>query len=201
MSRLFTDDEFLTEVLRRIKLHEGKNWIDTYCGGRIHLANPTVSNIRLLDIAHSLSNLCRYNGHCKKFFNVAEHSVLVAQEVLRATGDRMLALCALMHDSPEAYLGDMTGPLKDMMIVFKILELRFEKVISERFGLEIPFDHKAIKKADYEVFFTEADHLFEHDYAVWSREGGRADVNIECWAPEKAKGRFLKMAAELGLVA
>ena len=201
MSKLFTDDEFFTEVLRRLDLHGNNNWIDTFSGVKVYLANPAVDMIRLADIAHALSNLCRYNGHCKKFFNVAEHSILVAREVLRATGNIVLALAALLHDAPEAYLGDVTGPLKDLLIVYPILEARFEAVISERFGLKYPFNHRAIKRADYEVFFTEADHLFDHDYAVWNREGQRADVRIECWDPEKAEKRFLEMAAELGIAA
>lgn len=201
MSKLFTDEEFLTEILRRLELHVDKNWIYTHRGIQVFLANPSPEMIDIRDIAQALSNLCRYNGQCKKFYNVAEHSVLVAMEVLRRTGNRELARSALMHDSPEAYLGDVTGPLKDMLVVYNILEARFEEAIQEKFGLVYRFNHPEIKRSDYEVFFTEKDHLFDHPYKAWAREGAKAEVKIECWEPQKARERFLEMAGELGLAA
>lgn len=197
----FSDEIFVSEVLRRLKSYEGKNWIFTHSNIQIFLANPLLEQINLEDIAHALSHLCRYSGQCNKFYCVAEHSVLVAQEVLRRTGDILLAAAALMHDAPEAYLCDVTGPLKDMLLVYKILEDRFEMVISEKFNLQYPFDHPEIKKSDFEVFFTEKDHLFDFPYRAWNREGKHADVKIECWGPELAKKRFLEMAQQLGIAA
>lgn len=197
----WSDDLFLAETMRRLKTHENDNWICTHSGIKVFLANPSPDIITLEDIAHGLSNLCRYNGQCKKFYCVGEHVTLVAQDVLCRTGNVMLAACALMHDSPEAYLGDVTGPLKEMLLVFKILESRFEAAIAKRFGLEYRFDHAEIKRSDYEVFFTEKDHLFDYAYEVWGREGVAADVKIEGWSPETAKRRFLEMAEELGIAA
>jgi hypothetical protein len=201
MSKIFTDEEFLTEVLRRLKGFENQNWIYTHTGVKVFLANPSTSMIDIRDIAQALSNLCRFSGQCRKFFSVAEHSVLVAMEVLRRTEDRDLARSALMHDSPETYLVDVTAPLKQMLVVYNILELRFEKVIKEKFDLLYGFDHPEIKRSDYEVFFAEMDHLFDLPYEAWGRNGERAKVKIECWEPQRAKERFLEMAIELGLAA
>jgi len=201
MSKLITDEEFLAEVLRRLEMHVDRNWIYTHTGVKVFLANPSPEMIDIRDIAQGLSHLCRYGGQCKRFYSVAEHSVLVAIQVLRLTGSRCLARSALMHDSPEAYLCDVTGPLKDMLVVYDILESRFEAAIREKFGLIDRFDHPEIKRQDYEVFFTEKDHLFDHPYEAWGREGGRAQVKIECWEPEKARARFLEMAVELGIAA
>lgn len=199
--KLFTDKEFLSEVIRRIDLHKGKNWIFTNSGTRVFLANPTVDTIHLDDIAHGLSNLCRFNGQCNKFYNVAEHSVHVASVVHRLFGDLELTRAALMHDSPEAYIGDMTRPLKDIDFVYQILEMRFEAVIQDRFGLEIPFHDERIKRADYDVFFAEMDTLFDFNYEAWNLNGDPADVKILGWDPPQAKKSFLKMAHELGLAA
>jgi len=201
MSKIFTDEEFFAEVTRRIDLCKDQNWIFTNSGRRIHLANPSIEAIDLMDIAHGLSLLCRFNGQCNFYYNVAEHSVNVATIVMRMTGDIELARCALMHDSPEAYLGDMTAPLKAIDIIYKILELRFEVVITKRFGLKFPFNHPQIKRADYDVFFTEMDALFDFDYEAWAREGRAADVKIFGWDPPRAKSRFLEMADQLGLAA
>ena len=201
MSAIITDQEFLSEVIRRIDLHGDKNWIFTNSGTRVFLANPTVDSISLDDIAHGLSNLCRFNGQCNKFYNVAEHSTHVASVVMRATGDADLARAALMHDSPEAYLGDMTRPLKDIDIIYKILEGRFEQVIQARFSLEIPFHDKRIKRADYDVFFAEMDTLFDFNYEAWNLKGHAADVKIVGWDPPEAKKSFLNMASQLGIAA
>ena len=197
----WSDDLFLSEILRRLKGHEDRNWIYTHSGAKVFLANPSPETISLDDIAHALSHLCRYCGQCNKFYCVGEHSTLVAQDVLRKTGDISLARAAQMHDSPEAYLCDVTAPLKDMLLVYNILEARFEAAITKRFGLEHRFDHAQIKRSDYEVFFTEKDHLFDHPYEAWGREGVKADVKIECWRPELAKERFLEMAEKLGIAA
>ncbi len=197
----FSDELFVEEVLRRLKFHEGKNWIFTHSGIQVFLANPSIEMIDLDDIAHAQSLLCRFNGQCNKFHCVGEHASLVADEVLRKTGDVMLARSALMHDSPEAYLGDVTGPLKDMLLVYDILESRFEEVIKKRFNLEYAFDHPQIKLSDYEVFFTEADHLFDFKYEPWGREGRAANVKIVGHSPQRAKERFLEMANRLGICA
>lgn len=197
----FSDEILIEEILRRLKGYENKNWLFTHSGIQVFLANPSIEQINIDDIAHAICHLCRYNGQCNKFFSVGEHSVLVAQDILRKTGDKALALAGLMHDSPEAYLCDVTGPLKDMLLVYGILEARFERVIREKYNIVHPFDHPQIKKSDYEVFFTEADHLFDFSYIAWGRKGDRADVKIEGQRPERARERFLQMAHELGLAA
>lgn len=197
----WADDLFVAEILRRLEMHENDNWIYTDSGIKVFLANPSPEMIKIEDIAHGQAHLCRYNGQCKKFYCVGEHVYLVAQDVLRRTGDIELAKCAAMHDSSEAYLGDLTSPLKAMLLVYPILEARFEVAISSRFRLKYPFDHPEIKRSDYEVFFTEKDHLFDHPYESWGREGVKADVKIEGWRPELAKARFLELVDELGIAA
>ena len=53
MSAIITDKEFLSEVVRRIDLHGGKNWIFTNSGTRVFLANPTVELRTLRKMAHA----------------------------------------------------------------------------------------------------------------------------------------------------
>lgn len=54
-------------------------WIMTYSGKRYYYLSPTAEDISIVDIAHALSNKCRFAGHCKDFYSVAQHSFLVAE--------------------------------------------------------------------------------------------------------------------------
>ncbi|HKK06533.1 MAG TPA: hypothetical protein VKA50_11875 [Gammaproteobacteria bacterium] len=83
------------------------SWILTYTGRRVDLLDPDPATIEPEDIAHALSNMCRFNGHCRHFYSVAEHSWHVALLVSREN-----ALQGLMHDAAEAYVADITRPLK-----------------------------------------------------------------------------------------
>lgn len=110
--------------------------------------NMRPGDIDIEDIAHSLSRLCRYNGHCGGFISVARHSLWVADHL-----PRDLKLWGLLHDAPEAYLGDMTRPVKKQPSMHEFVEAdeRLEKVIAERFGLPYPMP-KAVHDADMYVF-------------------------------------------------
>src|SRR5689334_25068051 len=78
-------------------------------GAWFDFAAPHDSPFTIEDIAHGLANICRYSGQCRRFYSVAEHALLVAET---AAG---FELEALMHDAAEAFLGDITRPLKQML--------------------------------------------------------------------------------------
>lgn len=105
----------------------------TYTGKVIDPLNATVDDIEIVDIAHALSNICRFNGHCRKFYSVAQHSVLVSVHV-----QRQYAMYGLLHDASEAYLGDVIRPIKesDTFKYYRIVEHNLTKVIFEKFGLK-----------------------------------------------------------------
>src|ERR1700683_336889 len=94
-------------------------WIVTFSGRRFYVLDPRPSDVRIEDIAHSLSLQCRFNGHVKNFYSVAQHSVLVSERC-----DPADALYGLLHDASEAYIGDMSAPLKhtDEMTAFRDAE-------------------------------------------------------------------------------
>src|SRR4051794_18390687 len=96
------------------------------------LANPSASQVRIEDVAHGLAHTCRYAGQSKYFYSVAEHSVLVSHVISHSN------LAALLHDAAEAFVGDMTRPLKQLLPQYKIVEKRIEQVIFDRFGVEWP---------------------------------------------------------------
>jgi hypothetical protein len=133
------------------------SWIITHTGKRFDILNPTPDMIDIRDIAHSLARICRFNGHTYAHYSVAQHSILVAQNV-----PADLRLEALLHDAAEAYIGDIASPIKWVIPELKDVERRIEQVIEEKFGLTCG-NVGAIKVADLRALATEKrDLIAEH---------------------------------------
>ncbi|KKM07785.1 hypothetical protein LCGC14_1730500, partial [marine sediment metagenome] len=107
----------------------------TYSGRKISILYPGVEDINIEDIAHALSLQCRYNGHCNKFYSVAEHSILAARMFKARYGIKFECdfIYTLMHDAAEAYVGDLISPVKSELLPFIIIETRFLNTIKDRF--------------------------------------------------------------------
>lgn len=106
-------------------------WILTCSGKRVDLLAPTAAMIDPLDIAHSLARQCRFNGHTREHYSVAQHCYLVSEMVPEDD-----ALAALLHDATEAYVGDLVRPLKQLLPDFAEIEHKIWLAICERFNLE-----------------------------------------------------------------
>lgn len=131
-------------------------WIETYTGKKFHLLDPQPDEIEIGDIAHSLSNQCRYTGHVRRFYSVAEHSVYVSFLVPES-----YALDALMHDASEAYLSDLSRPAKHLTDIGKPymeIEDRIMHVIAAKFLFRWP-SHSCVKLADKTMLLTEKAKL------------------------------------------
>jgi hypothetical protein len=102
--------------------------IETYTGVRFDPFDP--DNIRLLDIAHALSNICRFTGHSNRFYSVAQHSLFVADLV-----EPKYKREALMHDAQEAYINDLSTPVKSRLPEYRIMEKRLAEEIIKIFGI------------------------------------------------------------------
>jgi hypothetical protein len=156
-----------------------ENSIRTYSGKSFDLSIRDPDSITIEDIAHGLSHQPRFAGQLKKFYTVAQHSVLVASLV---PDEHKLA--ALMHDSAEAYMGDMPSPFKKMMPDFKYLEYELLAVISEKYGFEYPFTAH-IKKADTTLLKMEWESFVF------------GDGDMYCWPPDVAKATFIRTFEEI----
>lgn len=117
-----------------------KSSISTVSGRFYDLLAPEKYEYDIEEIAHSLSNLCRYTGHSNVFYSVAEHSVLVSRLV-----PERLALCGLLHDASEAFCGDVSSPLKKLLPEYQAIEDGVQKAIADYFGLEYPSRRKFTK--------------------------------------------------------
>lgn len=165
-------------------------WIATYTGVQYFPCDPRPEDVCVEDIAHALSNLCRFAGHVRSFYSVAQHSVLVAEQV---SAD--LRLSALMHDAAEAYVVDVPRPLKHAhaMEPYRSFEAANMRVICEALGL--PYEEaKEIKTADRRMLITEAEQLLQSGTTAWSASFGGIEpypIVITPLKPEDAKALFL----------
>lgn len=167
----------------------------TSTGRYFDFVNPTAAMIDIHDIAQGLSNICRFNGQCKKFYSVAQHSLLVSRIV-----PEEFALLGLMHDAAEAYVGDVTAPLKRLLPDYKVIEARVHDAIFARY--ELPAQLPAcIKEADLIALATEQRDLMPPHDDEWASiknvkplpfhiEPMSATVAYECFLNE-----FYRLAA------
>ncbi len=168
------------------------SWIQTFTGKQFFWAEPDPEDVDIEDIAHALSLLCIFNGHCRKFYSVAEHSVHVSTLVPRG-----FELMGLLHDASEAYFSDLPSPIKKGVTEIHEIEDRLHKAVFVKFGLN-PSDIEIIKDADNLMLFTEKKALMSPEPAPWPGAVTPSNsIQIECWPPEKAKSRFLDRFSEL----
>lgn len=164
-------------------------WMQTYSGRRFFPFDPSPDQIDIKDIAHALAMTCRYGGHCKQFYSVAQHSVLVAEKA-----PAQYALRALLHDAPEAYIGDLVRPIKHQpkMAAFEEVESMVERAICARFDLPYPIVNPVIKDLDNRILLDEREAVMVPTDDDWQIEGEPLGVVIEQWSPEVAREKFLR---------
>jgi hypothetical protein len=168
--------------------------IQTVGGRRVQPLEAAPGDIDLEDVAHALSNLCRFGGHTRVFFSVAQHSCLVADAVAAAGGSPEETLWALLHDAAEAYLGDLAHPLKHSPYgdAYRVAEERLQAVVCARFGLAADTPAR-VKRVDRSLLASERLALMA-DAWEWPELAGvdPLDVEIEPWSPERARREFLE---------
>lgn len=151
-------------------------------------------NIIVIDtIAKALSNLCRFNGQIEKFYSVAQHSVICSHIV-----QEEFAMQALFHDAAEAYIGDITKPLKALLPDYQEIEKRVETDIFAKLGIEWPI-HPSVKYADLVMLATERRDLFNPDEYEWVILKGivPAEPTIFPLLPDQAYKLFMDRYLEL----
>lgn len=176
------------------------SWIQTYTGKKFSLVNPQPEDVCIEDISHALSIINRFNGHTVVPLSVAQHSIIISQNV-----QSEFALLGLMHDATEAYIGDIARPLKHWLgDKLKAVERNVEQAIFSRFGLKWTQEAKRdIHRADVESLANEASQLMKNGiHPDWEWPDNTAPIFHQntltvFTGPEIAKRAFLKRFNEL----
>jgi hypothetical protein len=160
--------------------------VETQSGRYVNLLEPDPGTIVIEDIAHALSQICRYNGHTSRFDSVAEHAVFVSTRLKRKGYSAAVQMLGLHHDDHEAYIGDVVRPLKGLLgDAFTQLADNMDAAIWE--ALELPEwteeSHTNVKDADNWALFVEALHLLPSRGAGW--RVGRKDWDLDSGVPTR----------------
>jgi len=172
-------------------------WITTYSGKKFWPLDPKAEDISIYDIAHALSLICRFGGHCRNFYSVAQHSILGAQHILlKEKSNALAAYEFLFHDASEAYLCDLSRPIKhDSLLgsLYKKAEKKLEQAIAERFNVSYPLS-QICKDTDMSMLLTEARDL-GLDTTGWivAPQDRCFEDKIVPWSPVESEQGFLRM--------
>ena len=200
-------------------------WIQTFKGHKFNLHGPDPKLIDPEELATVLSRICRFGGHCAKFYSVAQHSVLVCDLLerprceiehhtpCRDRGDYICPACkqyeslklpALLHDAHEAYwgFGDVCRPAKQLTPeVHRQLKKHatsMDKAIATRFGFYAAlFKHDSVTYADNKALATEARDLMEAPPCPWEALPPPDKSKIKPWTMKFARDMFLRRLNEL----
>ncbi len=147
-----------------------EGWVELVSGTRFYFESPTDDMIHPEDVAHSLSKLCRYNGHTKRFYSVAEHACVMSDWVIKQPwATPRDGLTALHHDDPEYIIGDLITPIKVTMPQFKKLEIVLSQALAHRFMTEWPFPDW-IKETDNRIIKDERRSIMNLSINEWGIE-------------------------------
>jgi len=167
-------------------------WMQTYSGKKFSFPVKT-SMFDIRDIAQALSQTCRYNGHTKNFYSVAQHCCHIHDYLLKVDTVEV-AYTGLMHDCAEAYVGDLVRPLKALVgPEFADLESEVERVAAEKFGFIYPFP-PVVNEVDVAILRAE-QALMSEPPEKWPTDdlfpGHNPSIGTN-WSPPHAAFQFMR---------
>jgi hypothetical protein len=161
-------------------------YILTATGRKFWYDNPKPEQIEIQDIAWALAHNCRFTGHTRFFYSVAQHCYLASFLV-----PERFALDALLHDASEAYLSDISSPAKMLLPDYRNIERRIEEAIALKFGTTFPMS-PTVKNADMRMLHTEYRDLMPKDDKSWGLEDyPPMPMPITPFGPEYAREAFM----------
>lgn len=170
------------------------NWLQTLTGVEFYPLDPRPEDIRLDDIAGALSKMCRFGGHCKRFYSVAEHSILMA-----VAAPLYLKRAALFHDASEAYLVDIPRPIKAYLTNYADIESGIMDAIAKKYKFAWPL-HADVKKLDNAILNDERAQAMTPTTGYWDCEVvPPLGVTLQFWSPQEAERHFLDFYNHLAL--
>ena len=167
--------------------------IETATGTPFDLFDPNPDDVHLQDIATGLAHTCRFGGHCRPFYSVAQHSILVSREF----SDSRLQLLGLLHDGAEAYIGDIPRPLKTEVDLFDAVEQRILDAIWSALAVDPPTEEEwtRVMNADDRLLAYEAAHLLED--GSWADPAPSLEYDLKSASTPVVREQFLERAESL----
>lgn len=170
------------------------SYITTYSGLHFDPTEPDKELIDIKDITHALSLLCRANGHFRHFYSVAQHSTACAREAdFRGLSNRVVMGC-LLHDGSEAYLSDVTRPVKEGLPHYLETEARLQDMIWEKYLLS-----PITEEEKYQVFLIDDQMLSLEFHALMPEDIDEEYLEIKTQPdfsfrlPDVAEREFLEL--------
>ena len=193
ISHVIQTKKALAEYDREHNQDRRGTWITTFSGNRMWIEDPFPADIHIEDIAHGLSNICRFGGQTMQFYSVAQHSVMGSRLI-----EEKYSLAFLLHDAAESFLGDCVTPLKRMLPDYERLENRMIQVINTRFGVSRDrATVDAVHRMDAFMLATEARDLTTARYLRDPKSEPAPWKITECWSNLRAECEFLSEFARL----
>lgn len=174
--------------------YKAAKFIETYTGRKFYPLFPDPKAISIIDIAHALSNQCRYSGHVRDFYSVAQHSCLLAtyaKKKLKAPPIDCLQI--LTHDAPEGYLVDIARPVKQYMPEYRKWDHGIDDVFRYWLfqGMILPPVPSYKDELDSRIIVDERAQLMSDSGNDWGHKLEPLGINIEPWTPRRAETQFL----------
>lgn len=179
------------------------DWMQTSTGRQFWPIDPRPDEVDIRDIAHHLSNICRFTGAVSQFYSVAEHSVHVSRLMPRG-----IQIYGLLHDASEAYICDLARPVKKHSALgaeYELVEKRIQDAVWAAFGLKLtPEIEREIDEADKRMLAVEALDLMRPggkplrpEWDKWTTRLTGAEPAILCHDPKDARTLFLRQYDDL----
>lgn len=175
-----------------------KDCLRTYTGGSFDTFEPEMDMIRIEDIAHALSMMTRANGHFPEFFSVGQHSIQCCREAIARNYVPEVAMACLLHDASEAYLADITRPVKKYMTMYIQIEEQLQNMIYEKFLGFVPQGEEAelISNIDDASFYYEFLH-FMNEKIYATEPVMMSEPSFETKRMDAVEHEFLELFHEL----
>ena len=137
-----------------------KECLTTYTKAAFNTFDPDEDKIDIRDIAHALSMMTRANGHYPEFFSVGQHSIQCCREAMKRNYVPEITLACLLHDASEAYLADITRPVKKNMTMYLQIEEQLQNLIYSKYLDFIPAGEQKIlvQTIDDACLYYEFEH-------------------------------------------
>lgn len=194
-------EKLYAEVLPSEYIGRKGDYIQTYTGSHFWPHDPKPSEIHILDIAHALSQQCRFSGHLSEFYSVGQHCIEVANLL-----PKELQLWGLLHDASEAYLIDLPSPTKrgnSLGDLFREVEDGITTAIALKYNLPKEFaKSREVKEADEQMLISEARSFFLTE-PTWLRAAQQGSGKFWTYpltplAPKEVEMEFLRKFKEYG---